>query len=449
MKLWDKNIATDKLIEQFTVGKDRELDLLLARYDVLGSIAHILMLHSTGLLSQEDINLLYPELTAIYRLIEEGSFQIEDGVEDIHSQVEFLLTQKLGDTGKKIHAARSRNDQVLLDIKMFTRDGIRQLAESVNNLFKILISQSNLFKDVLLPGYTHMQVAMPSSFGLWFGAYAESFTEDMILLQAAYNIADQNPLGSAAGYGSSFPIDREMTTKLLGFSGMSYNVINAQMGRGKSEKATAFAMASLAGSLAKMAGDICLFNSQNFGFIILPDDLTTGSSIMPHKKNPDVFELIRGRCNRIQAIPFEISNVLINLPSGYSRDLQIIKESFLPLFGELNDCLVMAAYAIEKIKPVTGILAEDRYKYIFSVEEVNKLVLNGMPFRDAYKKVAALIAEGTYSFKGTVNHTHAGSIGNLCNDRIVEKMDRILRGFDFEKAEKALDGLLNGKGNGK
>jgi len=449
MKLWDKNIATDKLIEKFTVGKDRELDLLLARYDVLGSMAHIIMLQRTGLLSEEDISLLYPELILIYGQIAQGTFTIDEGIEDIHSQVEFVLTQKLGDIGKKIHSARSRNDQVLLDIKLFIREEIRQIAELSHNLFLLLISQSERYKDLFLPGYTHLQVAMPSSFGLWFGAYAESFTEDMLLLQAAYKIADQNPLGSAAGYGSSFPIDRELTTRLLGFSEMSYNVINAQMGRGKTEKITAFAMASIAGTLAKMAGDICLFNSQNFGFISLPDELTTGSSIMPHKKNPDVFELLRAKCNHIQAIPLEIGNLLINLPSGYARDFQVIKESFLPIFGELKNCLEIAAYAVSKIIPVKDILKDERYKHLFSVEEVNKLVLKGIPFRDAYKQVAAEIAEETYHSDRMIHHTHSGSIGNLANDRIVEKMDRILMGFDFETAEKAFRNLLKGFKDGE
>jgi argininosuccinate lyase len=442
MKLWDKNISTDRIIEEFTVGKDRELDLLLARYDVLGSIAHIIMLNRTGLLSTHDLSLLYPALTGIYKMIENGTFVIDDGIEDIHSQVEMMLTVKLGDTGKKIHSARSRNDQVLLDIKMFIRDGIRQLTESTDRLFRILVSLSDRYKELLMPGYTHMQIAMPSSFGLWFGAYAESLTEDMILLNAAYGIADQNPLGSAAGYGSSFPIDREMTTNLLGFSTMSYNVINAQMGRGKTEKITAFAMSSVAATLAKMAGDICLFNSQNFGFLTLPDKFTTGSSIMPHKKNPDVFELIRAKCNKIQALPVEIGHVLINLPSGYARDMQVIKESFLPSFAELINCLHIAARAVSEIEPAQGILTDEKYRYVFSVEEVNNLVMKGIPFRDAYRQVAASIAEGNYNTDGIISHTHTGSIGNLSNDRIREKMDRILKRFDFDKVDKAFDSLL-------
>ncbi|HEX2394623.1 MAG TPA: argininosuccinate lyase [Bacteroidales bacterium] len=444
MKLWDKNISTDKLIEKFTVGRDRELDLLLAKYDVLGSMAHIIMLYKTGLLSEEDINVLYPELIRIYQGIEKGDFFIDEGIEDIHSQVEYLLTQKLGDTGKKIHAARSRNDQVLLDIKLFVRDRLKEIVETTFRLFELLIKQSERYSGLLIPGYTHLQVAMPSSFGLWFGAYAESLTEDMLLLQAAYKITDQNPLGSAAGYGSSFPIDRELTTRLLGFSSMNYNVINAQMGRGKTEKITAFALASLAGTLSKMAGDVCLYNSQNFGFISLPDELTTGSSIMPHKKNPDVFELIRARCNRIQALPVEITNVLINLPSGYFRDLQVIKESFLPVFDEIKNCLDITIYCISRVTPTHNILEDKRYQHLFTVEVVNKLVLEGMPFRDAYKKVAASIADGTYASDVKINHTHAGSIGNLCNDKIKQKMDQILQGFDFNRAETAFKKLLTG-----
>jgi len=442
MKLWDKNIPTDRLIEEFTVGKDRELDLLLARYDVLGSMAHITMLHHTGLLTDQDLEALYPELILIYQSIENGHFSIDEGIEDVHSQVEYLLTLKLGDTGKKIHAARSRNDQVLLDLKLFVRDAIEQLVKKTRGLFDLLIAQSNRYKDLLLPGYTHMQVAMPSSFGLWFGAYAESLTDDLILMQSAYRIADQNPLGSAAGYGSSFPIDREMTTRLLGFSTMSYNVINAQMGRGKTERTTAFALASLAGTLARMAGDICLFNSQNFGFISLPDNLTTGSSIMPHKKNPDVFELIRAKCNRIQALPVEIGNILINLPSGYFRDMQVIKESFLPVFGETGNCLDIACYAVSKITPAKDLLKDERYRNLFSVEEVNQLVLQGIPFRDAYKKVAAQIADGTFVADEKISHSHQGSIGNLCNDRITEKMERVMKSFDFEAKEKAYGNLL-------
>jgi argininosuccinate lyase len=449
MKLWDKNISTDKLIEKFTVGKDRELDVLLARYDVLGSMAHVIMLYRTGLLSKPDIDALYPELIRIFNDIENGNFIIGEGIEDVHSQVEYLLTKKLGDTGKKIHSARSRNDQVLLDIKLYIRDKIRKVVELSQKLFELLISQSERYSEILIPGYTHLQVAMPSSFGLWFGAYAESLTEDLVILQAAYKIADQNPLGSAAGYGSSFPIDRELTTRLLGFSTLNYNVINAQMGRGKTEKITAFALASLAATLSKMAGDICLFNNQNFGFLSLPDELTTGSSIMPHKKNPDVFELIRARCNKIQSLPVEIAQLLTNLPSGYFRDLQVIKESFLRVFDDLIDCMEIAAYSVSKISPAGNILKDEKYRYLFSVEKVNQLVMNGMPFRDAYKKVAASIADNTYAAEESISHTHAGSIGNLCNSEIKVKMDRIVKGFDFKKAEVAFAELLKGFGDGE
>jgi argininosuccinate lyase len=442
MKLWDKNIQTDKLIEQFTVGKDRELDLLLAPYDVLGSLAHIAMLRSIGLLNTEELQLLNKELRNIYETIEKGNFTIEEGIEDVHSQVEHLLTLKLGDTGKKIHAARSRNDQVLLDLKLFMRDGIQKIATSVKTLFHQLILQSNQYKDLLIPGYTHLQVAMPSSFGLWFGAYAENLADDLRLLQTAYRIADQNPLGSAAGYGSSFPINRQMTTDLLGFASLHYNVINAQMSRGKTESVVSFALSSVAGTVAKMAGDICLFNSQNFGFLSLPDELTTGSSIMPHKKNPDVFELIRAKCNKIQALPGEIDRIRMNLPSGYFRDMQVIKESFLPVFDEFKSILEISIYAVSKITPSENILKDQRYRYIFSVEEVNKLVLEGMPFREAYKTVARQISEGTYSPTQTVSHTHEGSIGNLCNDKISLKFDKIWNDFDFESKENAYRKLL-------
>jgi len=442
MKLWDKDIQSDKLIGQFTVGKDRELDLLLAQYDVLGSLAHIIMLDSIGLINAAELQELYGELLHIYESIKKQAFIIEEGVEDVHSQVELLLTRKLGDTGKKIHAARSRNDQVLLDIKLYVREELHRLVEGVVALFNLLLSQSERYKDVLIPGYTHLQVAMPSSFGLWFGAYAENLTDDLQLLHAAYRIADQNPLGSAAGYGSSFPINRQMTTDLLGFATMNYNVISAQMSRGKTERVVSFALSSLAGTLSKMAGDICLFASQNFGFLTLPDELTTGSSIMPHKKNPDVFELIRAKCNKIQALPNEIDHIWINLPSGYFRDMQIIKESFLPVFTELKNCLCMATYAISKVTPTENVLKDERYRYIFSVEEVNKLVLQGTPFREAYKQVARQIREGSYRPDHTLRHTHEGSLGNLCNDKISRKMKHILRLFGFENKDKAYLKLL-------
>jgi argininosuccinate lyase len=442
MKLWDKNIQTDKIIEQFTVGKDRELDMLLAPFDILGSIAHIIMLEHVGLLQQEELNLLRTELIHIYECIEKGAFVIEEGVEDVHSQVEFLLTQKLGDAGKKIHSARSRNDQIILDIKLYIRDEIQHIVNKTKALFTLLQEKSNLYREVLIPGYTHLQVAMPSSFGLWFGAYAENLVDDLLMIQAAYRIADQNPLGSAAGYGSSFPIDRQMTTGLLGFGGMNYNVVQAQMSRGKTERVVAYALASLAGTISKLAGDVCLFNSQNFDFLSLPDELTTGSSIMPHKKNPDVFELIRAKCNKIQALPAEIDHIWTNLPSGYFRDMQIIKESFLPVFDELSNCLDIVVYAVSRIIPRNDILKEDRYRYVFSVEEVNKLVLKGIPFREAYKMVAASIQEGTYNPDPKIVHSHQGSIGNLCNKEISGKMDVVIQGFDFDTKDKAYRKLL-------
>jgi argininosuccinate lyase len=442
MKLWDKNIKTDKLIEQFTIGKDRELDLMLARYDVLGSLAHITMLEHIGLLQTDELTQLKAELIHIYESVEKNEFIIEEGIEDVHSQVELLLTKKLGDTGKKIHSARSRNDQVLLDIKLFIRDELQHLVEKTQLLFNLLIEQSNRYKDHLIPGYTHLQVAMPSSFGLWFGAYAENLTDDLRMLQAAYCIADQNPLGSAAGYGSSFPIDRQMTTDLLGFSTMNFNVINAQMSRGKTERVVSFALSSLAGTLSKMAGDICLFNSQNFGFVTLPDDLTTGSSIMPHKKNPDVFELIRAKCNKIQSLPGEIDHIWTNLPSGYFRDMQVIKESFIPVFAEMDNCLTIATYAVSKISPADNVLQNKRYEYVFSVEEVNKLVLQGKPFREAYREVARQIQDGSYQSDLKIHHTHEGSIGNLCNDKITNKMTAIIESFDFDRKENAYRKLL-------
>ncbi|MBN1143177.1 MAG: argininosuccinate lyase [Bacteroidales bacterium] len=443
MKLWDKNIQTDRLIEQFTIGKDRELDLLLARYDILGSLAHITMLQSIGLLGKDELQVLAKELVAIYRDAEQGSFVIEEGVEDVHSQVELILTRRIGDTGKKIHAARSRNDQVLLDIKLFIRDEIQQVVGEVYTLFKLLLSQSEQYRHILIPGYTHLQVAMPSSFGLWFGAYAENLVDDVLMLQAAYRISDQNPLGSAAGYGSSFPINRKMTTELLGFGNLNYNVINAQMSRGKTERVCSFALASLSGTLSKMAGDICLFASQNFGFLKLPDELTTGSSIMPHKKNPDVFELIRAKCNKIQALPGEIDHIWNNLPSGYFRDMQIIKESFLPVFSEMHSCIDMASYAVARITPVEEVLGDSRYQHIFSVEAVNKLVMSGLPFREAYRKVAMQIQEGTYLPDQQVVHSHEGSLGNLCNTEIAAKMEHVLSLFNFDKKDKACQDLLN------
>ena len=441
-KLWEKNVQVNEEIDRFTVGRDRELDLYLAKHDILGSMAHITMLESIGLLSADELNVLLDELKKIYASAEKGEFVIEDGIEDVHSQVELMLTRRLGDVGKKIHSGRSRNDQVLVDLKLFTRSEIKEVAEAVEDLFKILIAQSERYKDVLMPGYTHLQIAMPSSFGLWFGAYAESLVDDMLFLQAAYKICNRNPLGSAAGYGSSFPLDREMTTRLLGFEAMNYNVVYAQMGRGKMERNVAFAMASIAGTLSKMAFDACMFSSQNFGFVKLPDECTTGSSIMPHKKNPDVFELTRAKCNKIQALPQQIMMIMNNLPCGYFRDLQIIKEVFLPAFEELKDCLQMAAYIMNKIYVNEHILDDDKYLYIFSVEEVNRLAAEGMPFRDAYKKVGLDIEAGKFTHNKQVHHTHAGSIGNLCNNRIVELMEKVVSGFDFSTAETAENALL-------
>lgn len=441
-KLWEKSVQVNEKIDRFTVGRDRELDLYLAKHDVLGSMAHITMLESIGLLTAGELEVLLEELRNIYASAEAGDFVIEDGIEDVHSQVELMLTRKLGDVGKKIHSGRSRNDQVLVDLKLFTREQLKQVVEEVEELFQVLIAQSNRYKDVLMPGYTHLQIAMPSSFGLWFGAYAESLVDDMMFLQSAYKMCNRNPLGSAAGYGSSFPLDREMTTRLLGFDSMNYNVVYAQMGRGKMERNVAFALASVAGTLSKLAFDACMFSSQNFGFVKLPDECTTGSSIMPHKKNPDVFELTRAKCNKIQALPQQIMMIMNNLPSGYFRDLQIIKEVFVPAFEELKDCLQMATYIMDKLKVNEHILEDDKYLYIFSVEEVNRLALQGMPFRDAYKKVGLDIEAGNFIHNKQVHHTHAGSIGNLCNDRIVELMNQLLGGFNFEKVEEAEKALL-------
>lgn len=441
-KLWEKNFEVNAEIERFTVGRDRELDIYLARYDVLGSMAHIKMLQSIGLMEKDELDALLAELRNIYRDCTEGRFVIEDGVEDVHSQVELLLTRRLGDMGKKIHSGRSRNDQVLVDLKLFIRHELREIADGMMTLFGELQEKSGQFKDVLMPGYTHLQIAMPSSFGLWFGAYAESLADDMLFLQAAYRMANRNPLGSAAGYGSSFPLDREMTTRLLGFSSMDYNVVYAQMGRGKTERNVAFAMASVAGTLAKMAFDACLFNCQNFGFIRLPKECTTGSSIMPHKKNPDVFELIRAKCNKLQALPEQITLIMNNLPVGYFRDLQIIKEVFLPAFGELKDCLRMAAYIISKMEVNRNILDNPMYDPMFSVEEVNRLAAAGMPFRDAYRKVGMEIENGTYRADRNICHTHEGSMGNLCNDRIAELMKSVYDGFGFSRAEEAEKELL-------
>lgn len=429
-------------IERFTVGRDREMDLYLAKHDVLGSMAHTTMLETIGLLTAEELKLILAELKEIYAVAERGEFLIEDGVEDVHSQVELMLTRKLGDVGKKIHSGRSRNDQVLLDLKLFTRTQLHEIAEEVNNLFEELIAQSNRYKNVLMPGYTHLQIAMPSSFGLWFGAYAESLADDMLFLQAAYKMCNRNPLGSAAGYGSSFPLNRSMTTQLLGFDSMNYNVVYAQMGRGKMERNVAYALASVAGTIAKLAFDACMFNSQNFAFVKLPADCTTGSSIMPHKKNPDVFELTRAKCNKIQSLPQQVMLIMNNLPCGYFRDLQIIKEVFLPAFQELKDCLQMTAYIINKIEVNEHILDDSKYDFIFSVEEVNRLAYEGMPFRDAYKKVGLDIEAGNFKPNKEVNHTHEGSIGNLCNDQVEALMKANMAGFQFEKVMEAERRLL-------
>ncbi|NBJ06158.1 argininosuccinate lyase [Alistipes sp. Z76] len=413
------------MIEEFTVGRDRELDLRLARYDVQGSMAHIRMLESIGLLKKDELDLLIEALEDIADVIERGDFVIEEGVEDVHSEVEFMLTARLGDIGKKIHSGRSRNDQVLVDLKLFMRDEIRHIAEAVNRLFDRLQALSEEHKDKLMPGYTHMQVAMPSSFGLWFGAYAESLADDMQMLVAAYNVANQNPLGSAAGYGSSFPLDREMTTRLLGFETLHYNVVAAQMSRGKTERAVSMAIASIASTLGHLAMDVCMWMCQNFGFVSFPDNLTTGSSIMPHKKNPDVFEIMRGKCNRLQSVPNEIALLTANLPLGYNRDLQLLKDIIFPATTELIECLDMAEFMLGHILVRDGIVDDSRYDYLFTVEEVNRLVLDGMPFREAYKKVGLEVQNGSYSPSRNVRHSHSGSIGNLCNDRIAEKFRSI------------------------
>lgn len=442
-KLWEKNVQVDHEVDVFTVGKDREMDLYLAKYDVLGSMAHITMLESIGLLQKSELDVLLEELRAIYAIAERGEFVIEDGIEDVHSQVELMLTRKLGDIGKKIHSGRSRNDQVLLDLKLFTRAEIQKIVGLTNELFTVLQAQSERYKAILMPGYTHLQIAMPSSFGLWFGAYAESLADDLQLMQAAYKICNRNPLGSAAGYGSSFPLNRQMTTDLLGFDSMDYNVVYAQMGRGKMERTVAFALASIAGTLSKLAFDACMFNSQNFGFIKLPAQFTTGSSIMPHKKNPDVFELTRAKCNKIQGLPNQITLICNNLPSGYFRDLQIIKEIFLPAFGEMEDCLRMVTYMMREVQVNEHILDDDKYALLFSVEEVNRLVLSGVPFRDAYKQVGLAIEAGQFVAEKQIRHTHEGSIGNLCNPQIAALVQKTIEGFNFGYVQEAESKLLN------
>lgn len=443
MKLWDKGFDTDKFIEEFTVGRDRELDIFLAPWDVLGSLAHIRMLESIDLLTKEEYEVLSAELRNIYAEIERGEFVIEDGVEDVHSQVELLLTRRLGDMGKKIHSGRSRNDQVLVDMKLLLRDRIRGLVESVERLFDTLQRRSDECKDVLLPGYTHLQVAMPSSFGLWFGAYAESLVDDLSMLYGAYCGVNRNPLGSAAGYGSSFPLDRTKTTKLLGFESMNYNVVSAQMSRGKAERNVAYAISAVAATVGRFAMDACLYNSQNFGFVRLPQECTTGSSIMPHKKNPDVFELIRGKCNMLQATSQQIGSVMTNLPSGYFRDMQLIKEIILPALDMMDDVLRMTEYIAARIEVNPEAAAEEKYDAMFSVERVNQLVQQGVPFRDAYKQVGAEIADGSFVADRAVAHTHEGSIGNLCNKEIAELMKKRIKEFDFSTADKAIAKLLD------
>jgi argininosuccinate lyase len=443
MKLWQKNTDSLKEVAQFTVGKDREMDMYLARFDVLGSLAHIEMLESIGLLTKSELSELQAALKSIYHQIESGRFSLQDNVEDIHSQVELLLTEKLGDAGKKIHSARSRNDQVLLDIKLFLRHELQMLVETIQPFFELLQAKSEAHKNDLLPGYTHLQLAMPSSFGLWLGAYAESLVDDTITLKAAYDVVNKNPLGSAAGYGSSFPINRKLTASLLGFSELNYNVVYAQMGRGKAERIVAMALANVADTLAKFSMDACLFLNQNFGFISFPGELTTGSSIMPHKKNPDVFELIRSHCNRIKALPNEIMLMTTNLPSGYHRDLQLLKEHLFPAFATLRSCLEMAGLMVKNMEIKRDILADEKYRYLFSVEEVNKLVLAGVPFRDAYRQVGQAIENNQFTYHPRVNHTHEGSIGNLCNEAVKKQMEKVLESFNFSTVNDALERLLH------
>ena len=442
MKLWQKDKSVSAAVEKFTVGNDRELDIYLAPFDVLGSLAHIKMLQSVNLLSADELKSLEEELKIIYKETVSEDFTLDEGVEDIHSQIEFLLTKKLGDVGKKIHSARSRNDQVLLDLKLYLRSEIEKIVISTKDFFDLLIQQSEKYKDDLLPGYTHLQLAMPSSFGLWFGAYAESLVDDLTTLRAAYQVVNKNPLGSAAGYGSSFPINRKMTTELLGFDDLNYNVVYAQMGRGKSERIVASSLANIAATLSKLSMDATLFLNQNFDFISFPEELTTGSSIMPHKKNPDVFELIRSHCNRIQALPNEIMLMTTNLPSGYHRDLQLLKEHLIPAFTDLKNCLEMAGLMLSNISVKKNILEDEKYKFIFSVEEVNKLVLQGISFRDAYIQIGADIEAGNFTYNTKVEHTHEGSIGNLQNEQIIKMMDTVLHQFNFEKVNNALAQLI-------
>ena len=443
MKLWDKGYKEDELIDRFTVGHDREMDLSLAKYDIMGTMAHITMLESVGLLRKAELDALLKELKLLYKQAEAGDFSIDPDVEDVHSQVELMLTEKLGDIGKKVHTGRSRNDQIMVDVKLFARAEIEKTVLKMKSLFDELQSKSEEYKDVIIPGYTHLQVAMPSSFGLWFGAYAESLSDDMLMMKAAWDVTNQNPLGAAAGYGSSAPLNRTMTTKLLGFDDLDYNVVYAQMGRGKTERIISFALSSVAETIGRLAVDGCLFTSQNFGFLHLPDSLTTGSSIMPHKKNPDVFELVRAHCNKIQGSSNTIRLITDNLPSGYFRDMQLIKEVFIPLFSEIDDCLDIVAYAVMNMEVVKDVMKDPRYRLAFTVEEVNHLVGKGVPFRDAYRQVGASVQNGTFEYHGILRHTHEGSLGNLCNDKIKSKMNRVLASFTFEKVENAVSLLIN------
>ncbi|MCK8493332.1 argininosuccinate lyase [Spirosoma sp. RP8] len=444
MKLWQKEgVSTAEQIERFTVGRDREMDLYLAPFDVLGNLAHAQMLETIGLLTDQELSLLTAELKTIYRAIEAGKFVIEDGIEDVHSQVELLLTRTLGNVGKKIHSGRSRNDQVLVDLKLFTRDRLWRVTQATHRVFNRLISLSEQHKNDLLPGYTHLQIAMPSSFGLWFGAYAEALADDTLTLQTAYRLANRNPLGSGAGYGSSFPLDRSLTTELLGFEGMHVNVVYAQMSRGKTEQTALTALAAVASTISRMAMDICLYNSQNFGFLTLPDALTTGSSIMPHKKNPDVAELLRAKTNRLKALPMEVTLVMSNLPSGYHRDMQLLKEILMPAFDELLDCLEITDFMLEHIQVKTNLLDDSKYDLLFSVERVNELVLQGVPFREAYQTVGKEIAEHTYAPPRTLHHTHEGSIGNLGTGLIIAQMETALAGFGADRAQAAIEQLLH------
>jgi argininosuccinate lyase len=442
MKLWQKDKDSLKEVESFTVGKDKEMDMYLAAFDVIGSLGHIQMLESVGLLTKEEFSQLQKELKNIYEQIQKGEFRLQVDVEDIHSQIELLLIEKLSDVGKKIHSARSRNDQVLVDIKLFLRNELEELVKAIQSFFELLQSQSEKYKDDLLPGYTHLQLAMPSSFGLWFGAYAESLVDDVVTIKAAYDVVNKNPLGSAAGYGSSFPINRKLTTKLFGFDDLNYNVVYAQMGRGKAERIVAQSLANVADTLSKLSMDACLYLNLNFGFISFPDELTTGSSIMPHKKNPDVFELIRSHCNRIKALPNEIMMMTTNLPSGYHRDLQLLKEHLLPAFKTLRDCIEMTGLMLSNIEIKKDILSDEKYKYLFSVEEVNKLVNSGMPFRDAYKKVGADIESGNFKYDTVIKHTHEGSIGNLCTEQIKNQMDKVVGSFPFASVRNAVAKLV-------